>query len=161
MLRLAGRAAAGPRHAAGIARATSTAADPDPSLLSDSFGRFHDYLRISLTERCNLRCKYCMPEEGVELQPKDELLCAPWGGMAAPGGAGRPSCLFSLRPRRRTDDEIVRIAGAFAAHGVRKIRMTGGEVRAAAQQGCRGAGTPGVPHRGRAAPTQRGPMRSP
>ena len=35
--------------------------------LTDTFGRQHTYLRISLTERCNLRCQYCMPEEGVEL----------------------------------------------------------------------------------------------
>lgn len=34
----------------------------------------HTYLRISLTERCNLRCLYCMPAEGVELSPRDELL---------------------------------------------------------------------------------------
>ena len=38
--------------------------------LTDTFGRHHNYLRISLTERCNLRCQYCMPEEGVDLTPK-------------------------------------------------------------------------------------------
>lgn len=36
--------------------------------------RMHTYLRISLTERCNLRCLYCMPEEGVELTPNEDLL---------------------------------------------------------------------------------------
>ena len=38
--------------------------------LTDTFGRHHNYLRISLTERCNLRCQYCMPEDGVDLTPK-------------------------------------------------------------------------------------------
>ena len=42
--------------------------------LLDRFGRSHTYLRISVTERCNLRCKYCMPEEGVTLLPRDHLL---------------------------------------------------------------------------------------
>jgi len=69
---------------------------------TDSFGRVHDYLRISLTERCNLRCQYCMPENGVELQPNNDLL---------------------------SDDEIVRSAKIFASRGINKIRLTGGEVR--------------------------------
>lgn len=43
-------------------------------MLTDSFGRVHSYLRISLTERCNLRCLYCMPDEGVELTPALHLL---------------------------------------------------------------------------------------
>src|SRR3981189_3563705 len=42
--------------------------------LLDTFGRVHSYLRISVTERCNLRCRYCMPEEGVQLYPRDHLL---------------------------------------------------------------------------------------
>jgi len=66
----------------------------------DRFGRRHNYLRISLTERCNLRCTYCMPEEGVQLQPKSQVLA---------------------------DDEVVRLASAFVANGVDKIRLTGGE----------------------------------
>ncbi|KAM0865057.1 hypothetical protein ACQ4PT_043523 [Festuca glaucescens] len=69
-------------------------------MLLDSFGRFHSYLRISLTERCNLRCQYCMPAEGVELTPKSELL---------------------------SHDEIIRVANIFVASGVDKIRLTGGE----------------------------------
>ncbi|VAI13287.1 unnamed protein product [Triticum turgidum subsp. durum] len=69
-------------------------------MLVDSFGRFHNYLRISLTERCNLRCQYCMPAEGVELTPKSELL---------------------------SHDEIIRIANLFVTSGVDKIRLTGGE----------------------------------
>ncbi|XP_037937957.1 molybdenum cofactor biosynthesis protein 1 isoform X2 [Teleopsis dalmanni] len=70
------------------------------SPLTDKFGRHHTYLRISLTERCNLRCKYCMPAEGVSLQPKTNLL---------------------------TTDEIYYLARIFVEQGVRKIRLTGGE----------------------------------
>uniref|UniRef100_A0A914D2W8 GTP 3',8-cyclase n=1 Tax=Acrobeloides nanus TaxID=290746 RepID=A0A914D2W8_9BILA len=64
----------------------------------DPFGRHHTYLRIAITEKCNLRCVYCMPEEGVELSPPAKLLTA---------------------------DEIVKIASLFAQHGVDKIRLTG------------------------------------
>src|SRR5712691_6179230 len=68
--------------------------------LFDRFGRGHTYLRISVTERCNLRCRYCMPEEGVQLLPKDHLL---------------------------SFEEIERVAALFVRLGVRKIRLTGGE----------------------------------
>ncbi|KAK3926067.1 Molybdenum cofactor biosynthesis protein 1 [Frankliniella fusca] len=68
--------------------------------LADSFGRFHNYLRISLTERCNLRCKYCMPGDGVSLTPRENLL---------------------------TTDEIIHLAKLFVKQGVDKIRLTGGE----------------------------------
>lgn len=71
-----------------------------PSTLVDRFGRQHTYLRISLTERCNLRCRYCMPEDGVDLQPQESLL---------------------------STAEIVRLARLFAASGVNRIRLTGGE----------------------------------
>lgn len=67
--------------------------------LTDSFGRFHNYLRISLSERCNLRCTYCMPEEGVDLTPNAQLL---------------------------TTDEIIRISKLFVDNGVTKVRLTGG-----------------------------------
>lgn len=70
-----------------------------PHLL-DSFGRRHDYLRISLTEKCNLRCTYCMPEHGVPLLPNENRLTA---------------------------HEIDRVARVFVRNGVRKIRLTGGE----------------------------------
>eukprot|EP00730_Choanoeca_flexa_P002543 TRINITY_DN11086_c0_g2_i1.p1 TRINITY_DN11086_c0_g2~~TRINITY_DN11086_c0_g2_i1.p1 ORF type:complete len:565 (+),score=114.95 TRINITY_DN11086_c0_g2_i1:32-1726(+) len=70
------------------------------SSLIDAFSRQHDYLRISLTERCNLRCQYCMPEEGVDLSPDADIL---------------------------QFDEIVRLVSLFADLGVRKIRLTGGE----------------------------------
>lgn len=69
-------------------------------VLSDGFGRRHTYLRISLVERCNLRCQYCMPEEGLDWTD-DELLL--------------------------TDEEVVRLARCFVEAGVTKIRLTGGE----------------------------------
>lgn len=69
-------------------------------ILTDSFGRKHTYLRISLTERCNLRCSYCMPQEGVPLLPKAHLMNAV---------------------------EVFEIAKLFMDQGVTKIRLTGGE----------------------------------
>lgn len=68
--------------------------------LIDQFGRIHDYLRISLTERCNLRCFYCMPEEGIALRPRSQFM---------------------------SKDEIVSIAKTFINLGVKKMRLTGGE----------------------------------
>lgn len=73
---------------------------PFSSFLTDPFQRHHNYLRISLTERCNLRCQYCMPEEGVTLTPKERLL---------------------------SKEEILRLARLFVSEGVDKIRITGGE----------------------------------
>lgn len=70
------------------------------NILTDSFGRKHDYLRISITERCNLRCTYCMPEGGALLSEKSNLMTA---------------------------DEIYSIAKEFVNAGVKKIRLTGGE----------------------------------
>lgn len=52
---------------------TTGAREPSARPLEDLFGRFHSYLRVSVTERCNLRCKYCMPEEGVTLTPEERL----------------------------------------------------------------------------------------
>ncbi len=69
-------------------------------VLSDSFGRRIEYLRISLTDRCNLRCVYCMPEEGVPYENLDNVL---------------------------SFDEIERVASALAGAGLKKIRLTGGE----------------------------------
>jgi cyclic pyranopterin phosphate synthase len=68
--------------------------------LVDGFGRVHTDLRLSLTDRCNLRCTYCMPAEGLDWLPKPQLL---------------------------TDDELVRLVGVFASMGVRTVRLTGGE----------------------------------
>ncbi|KAL2271446.1 hypothetical protein VTJ83DRAFT_817 [Remersonia thermophila] len=73
---------------------------PFSDFLTDAFHRQHDYLRISVTERCNLRCLYCMPEEGVPLSPPRELLTTP---------------------------EIVLLSSLFVSQGVTKIRLTGGE----------------------------------
>ena len=50
--------------------------DENKPKIKDRFGRIHNYLRISLTERCNLRCFYCMPEEGIELRDKAEFMSA-------------------------------------------------------------------------------------
>lgn len=72
----------------------------EDNILTDSFGRRHNYLRISLTERCNLRCAYCMPQEGVPLLPKDHLMNA---------------------------EEVYAISKLFVDAGVDKIRFTGGE----------------------------------
>lgn len=69
-------------------------------MLIDKFGRNHNYLRISLTEKCNLRCSYCMPEHGIPLLPRKHLM---------------------------QQDEIYEIASVFVQHGVNKIRFTGGE----------------------------------
>ena len=66
----------------------------------DRYGRNIDYLRISLTDRCNLRCIYCMPEEGIRQIPRTELL---------------------------DTDEIVRICKAASELGISRIKLTGGE----------------------------------
>ena len=68
--------------------------------MKDRYGREISYLRISLTDKCNLRCRYCMPEEGVCLKDHSEML---------------------------TEDEFVQAAKVAADLGMRKIRLTGGE----------------------------------
>ena len=68
--------------------------------LIDSFNRTIDYLRISVTDRCNFRCVYCMPEEGAPVAPKDEIL---------------------------RYEEIERIAKIAVGLGMTKLRLTGGE----------------------------------
>ncbi|HEY3374956.1 MAG TPA: GTP 3',8-cyclase MoaA [Candidatus Aquicultor sp.] len=70
------------------------------SELRDSYNRKIDYLRIAVTDRCNLRCSYCMPEEGVEPKPHEDIL---------------------------TYEEIERFAKAAVKAGISKIRLTGGE----------------------------------
>ena len=71
------------------------------ALLADTFGRVATDLRVSLTDRCNLRCSYCMPAEGLDWLPTPEVL---------------------------TDDEVVRlITVAVERLGVREVRFTGGE----------------------------------
>ncbi len=72
-----------------------------PLRLSDRYGRVATDLRVSLTDRCNLRCTYCMPAEGLAWLPKPELL---------------------------TDDEVIRLVGiAVTRLGVDEVRFTGGE----------------------------------
>ena len=68
--------------------------------LVDKFGRVHRYLRVSVTDRCNFRCGYCMPTEGVEWRPRAEIL---------------------------TIEEIERLVTIFASLGIQKVRYTGGE----------------------------------
>ena len=69
-------------------------------MIIDNFNRVHDYLRISLTDNCNLRCFYCMPDEDYDFTPASRLMQA---------------------------DEILHLARVFVAEGVTKIRLTGGE----------------------------------
>ena len=69
-------------------------------MLRDPYGRLVDYLRVSVTDRCDLRCVYCMPPEGIPLKPVSEIL---------------------------TYDELIRTVRVAASLGVRKVRVTGGE----------------------------------
>lgn len=68
--------------------------------LKDKYGRVTDYIRISVTDRCPLRCVYCMPEEGLPFFPTEKVL---------------------------SQDEIVQVVKNFARHGVHSVRLTGGE----------------------------------
>jgi GTP 3',8-cyclase len=76
------------------------AAPAEDGPLLDPFGRMHTYLRVSVTDRCNFRCTYCMPAEGLDWMPRENLL---------------------------TFEEIRRIVAVFAGMGVTKVRLTGGE----------------------------------
>src|SRR6478672_3529391 len=69
-------------------------------MITDNYNRIHDYLRISLTDNCNLRCFYCMPAEIYEFAPPGKLM---------------------------QKDEIVALSKVFVGLGVNKIRLTGGE----------------------------------
>src|SRR6202789_2414025 len=71
-----------------------------PANLIDGFGRIHDSLRISITDRCNIRCFYCMPEEAVQYAARQEIL---------------------------TFEEIERFVRVAATLGINKLRLTGGE----------------------------------
>ena len=71
-----------------------------PSGMPDTFGRVATDLRVSVTDRCNLRCTYCMPAEGLPWMSKPEML---------------------------TDEEMLRIISVFIGLGVRQVRLTGGE----------------------------------
>ena len=69
-------------------------------MIRDSFGRTLDYLRVSVTDRCNFRCVYCMPPEGVQWKPHEAML---------------------------SFEEILRLCRIMAELGIRKIKITGGE----------------------------------
>jgi cyclic pyranopterin phosphate synthase len=71
-----------------------------PAGLPDQFGRAARDLRVSVTDRCNLRCTYCMPAEGLPWMPKPDML---------------------------TDEELLRLIGLFVQQGVTQVRLTGGE----------------------------------
>jgi molybdenum cofactor biosynthesis protein A len=73
---------------------------PPSSVLYDAHGRPLEYVRLAITDRCNLRCFYCMPEEGIKYMPKHELL---------------------------SYEEMLRLVAILAGLGVRKVRLTGGE----------------------------------
>lgn len=68
--------------------------------LLDRFGRRHTYIRVSVTDRCNYRCTYCMPAEGLDWMPKESLL---------------------------TYEEVGRIVSVLASMGIERVRITGGE----------------------------------
>src|SRR5438270_6528898 len=74
--------------------------DPQTAPLVDSFSRIHDNLRISVTDRCNIRCFYCMPETDVHFVERSEIL---------------------------DFEEVERFARIAVALGIRKLRITGGE----------------------------------
>src|SRR5580700_4544729 len=69
-------------------------------MIQDAFGRVQDYLRISLTDNCNLRCFYCMPDEDYDFAPAARLM---------------------------QTGEVEQLAALFVKEGVTKIRLTGGE----------------------------------
>jgi cyclic pyranopterin phosphate synthase len=83
-----------------IAMSTTLLPAPADGPLIDTFGRVGDDLRISVTDRCNFRCTYCMPAEGLAWLPKDELL---------------------------TFEELTRLLALFVRLGVRSLKITGGE----------------------------------
>jgi len=89
-----------PRAVEGDRGEVSRASMPTAGPLIDRYGRIHDDLRISVTDRCNLRCVYCMPDVGMTFLPHNALL---------------------------SFDEIVRVATVAASLGVSALRLTGGE----------------------------------
>ena len=75
-------------------------ASPNSDALVDAFGRVHTYLRLSVTDRCNFRCIYCLPAEGMPWMPRTEIL---------------------------SFEEMARLVTVFAGLGIRRVRITGGE----------------------------------
>ena len=82
-----------------ILKPTLTITDQLPKLV-DTFGRVHESLRVSVTDACNIRCRYCMPELVTGFLPQHRLL---------------------------SFDQIARIVSILAKAGIRKVRLTGGE----------------------------------
>jgi GTP 3',8-cyclase len=82
------------------AAVTDGSLSPQPVVLSDQFGRRIEYLRISVTDRCNFRCVYCMPAAGLAWLPKDDIL---------------------------SYEEITALVSQLAPLGLRRLRITGGE----------------------------------
>lgn len=90
-----------PRTVTRSSTAYASGAQPEPRTLEDTYGRTARDLRVSLTDRCNLRCTYCMPAEGLEWMPTDQAL---------------------------TDDETIRLIRLGVEKlGIRQVRFTGGE----------------------------------
>jgi cyclic pyranopterin phosphate synthase len=79
---------------------TAPASGSHAPALRDQFGRSIEYLRISVTDRCNFRCLYCMPQEGLQWLPRDQIL---------------------------SYEEIAEVVGQLAPLGLRRLRITGGE----------------------------------
>jgi cyclic pyranopterin phosphate synthase len=79
---------------------TPVVAPENAPALRDQFGRSIEYLRISVTDRCNFRCLYCMPQEGLQWLPREQIL---------------------------TYEEIAEVVGQLAPLGLRRLRITGGE----------------------------------
>lgn len=73
---------------------------PTTGPLIDRFGRAHTYLRVSVTDRCNYRCTYCMPAKGLDWLPRADVL---------------------------SFEEVARLVAVFAGMGIRRVRLTGGE----------------------------------
>src|SRR5271168_1515072 len=89
-----------PRAVEGDRGEVSRTSMPTRGALVDRYGRIHDDLRVSVTDRCNLRCVYCMPDVGMTFLAQGDLL---------------------------SFDEIVRVAAVAASLGVTSLRLTGGE----------------------------------
>lgn len=83
-----------------LTSALSPATITPAATLIDQHGRPLEYVRLAVTDRCNLRCFYCMPEQGIQYMSKHELL---------------------------SYEEMLRLVGLLAGLGVRKVRLTGGE----------------------------------
>ncbi|MBR9978857.1 MAG: GTP 3',8-cyclase MoaA [Bacteroidetes bacterium] len=94
--------------------------------LTDPFGRIHNYLRISVTDRCNLRCMYCMPPGDSRRHDSASVDGEHPAGSAFPAFGAAYDDLPHVQGLL-TFEEIIRVARIFTSLGVNKIRLTGGE----------------------------------